>query len=55
MSLDSAGSFMETPAVAKVAMRLKLQPYGSKRESVLHYEIVEQIAAGGLAKFTSPR
>ena len=51
LSLDSAESFMETPAVAKVAgvfeaETKKLEP----GKCFGHYEIIEQIGAGGMGE-----
>ena len=51
VSLDSAESFMETPAVAAVADVIKTN--GKKLEtgkSFGHYEIIKQIGAGGMGE-----
>jgi serine/threonine-protein kinase len=50
-SLDSAESFMETPAVAKVAVAIESETKKFKRGKCFgHYEIIEQIGAGGMGE-----
>src|SRR5688500_11168391 len=49
-SHDSAGSFMETPAVAKVAEMLESETKLEKGSRFGHYEIVEQIGVGGMGE-----
>ena len=50
-SLDSAESFMETPAVAKVADAIKPETKKLERgKRFNHYEIVRQIGAGGMGE-----
>ena len=47
LSLDSAESFMEIPAVAKVADVIEPETKKLKRGTCFaHYEIIEQIGAG---------
>ena len=51
MSLESAGSFMETPAVAKVADAIEAETKKLEAGKCFgHYEIVEQIGAGGMGE-----
>jgi serine/threonine protein kinase/formylglycine-generating enzyme required for sulfatase activity len=48
-SLDSAESFMETPAVAKVAGLIAAEmKHLPKGQNLGHYEIIEQIGEGGM-------
>ncbi len=50
-SLDSAESFMETPAVAKLADRILTGNFQlSNGQHLGHYEIVEQLGAGGMGE-----
>ena len=50
-SLDSAESFMETPAVAKVADIIEAETNKLKTGKRFgHYEIIEQIGAGGMGE-----
>ena len=50
-SLDGAESFMETPAVAKVASVIDAEAKKLERGKCFgHYEIIEQIGAGGMGK-----
>ena len=50
-SLDGAESFMETPAVAKVADVVGVETKKLERGKCFnHYEIVEQIGAGGMGE-----
>src|SRR5687768_12277106 len=49
-SHDSAGSFMETPAVAKAAEMLESETKLEKGSRFGHYEIVEQIGVGGMGE-----
>src|SRR6476659_569546 len=50
-SLESAGSFMETPAVAKVAEAIEAESkHLEKGQDFGHYEIIEQIGAGGMGE-----
>jgi serine/threonine-protein kinase len=51
LSLDSAESFMETPAVAKVADIIEAETKKLERGKCFgHYEIAEQIGAGGMGE-----
>src|SRR5687768_7865840 len=50
-SSDSAGSFMETPAVAEVAGMIEAETRKLEAGKCLgHYEIIEQIGAGGMGE-----
>nr|MBA2335852.1 hypothetical protein [Blastocatellia bacterium] len=50
-SLDSAESFMETPAVAKVADVIEIETKKLEAGKCFwHYEIVEQIGTGGMGE-----
>ncbi len=50
-SLDSAESFMETPAVAKVAGVIEAETKQLETGKCIgHYEIVKQIGAGGMGE-----
>ncbi len=50
-SLDSATSFMETPAVAKVADVIEAEQKKLERGKCFgHYEIIEQIGTGGMGE-----
>ena len=50
-SLDSADSFMETPAVAKVADVFETETKKLETGKCFgHYEIIEQIGAGGMGE-----
>ena len=50
-SLDSAEEFMETPAVAKVADAIEAETKKLEQGKCFgHYEIVEQIGAGGMGE-----
>ncbi len=50
-SLDSATSFMETPAVAVVADVIEAETEKLERGKCFgHYEIIEQIGAGGMGE-----
>ncbi len=50
-SLDSAESFMETPAVAKVAAVIEIETKKLETGKCFgHYEIIEQIGAGGMGE-----
>lgn len=50
-SLDSANSFLETPAVAKVAGVIEAETKHLQRGQDLgHYEIIEQIGEGGMGE-----
>ena len=50
-SLDSAESFMETPAVAKVADVIEAETKKLERGKCFgHYEIIEQIGIGGMGE-----
>ena len=50
-SLDSAESFMETPAVAEVAGMIEARTRRLERgQNLGHYEIIEQIGAGGMGE-----
>lgn len=50
-SLDSASSFMETPAVAKVAAVIEAETKHLERgQNLGHYEIIEQIGEGGMGE-----
>jgi len=50
-SLDSAESFMETPAVAKVAGVIAAETKHLERgQNLGHYEIIEQIGEGGMGE-----
>ena len=50
-SLDSAESFMETPAVAKVADVIEVETKKLETGKCFgHYEIIEQIGAGGMGE-----
>ena len=49
--LDSARSFMETPAVAKVASVIEAETKKLETGRCFgHYEIIEQIGAGGMGE-----
>src|SRR5215204_343747 len=51
LSLDSAESFMETPAVAKVADIIEAETKKFERGKCFgHYEIIEQIGIGGMGE-----
>ncbi len=51
VSLDSAESFMETPAVAKVADVIEAEQKKLETGKCFgHYEIIEQIGAGGMGE-----
>ena len=51
LSLDSAESFMETPAVAKVADVIEVETKKLERGTCFgHYEIIEQIGTGGIGE-----
>ena len=53
-SLNSAESFMETPAVAKVADAIEAEQKKLEAGKCFgHYEIVEQIGAGGMGEVYS--
>ncbi len=50
-SLDSAESFMETPAVAKVANEIEVEQKKLETGKCFgHYEIIRQIGAGGMGE-----
>jgi len=50
-SLDGAESFLETPAVAKVADVIEAETKQLERGKCFgHYEIIEQIGAGGMGE-----
>ena len=49
-SLNSAGSFMETPAMAKVADVIEAAKKLETGERFGHYEIIEQIGEGGMGE-----
>ena len=50
-SINSAESFMETPAVAKVANMIEIEPKKLEAGKCLgHYEIINQIGAGGMGE-----
>jgi serine/threonine protein kinase len=50
-SLDSAESFMETPAVAKIAGMIEAETKKLEKGKCLgHYEIIEQIGTGGMGE-----
>src|SRR5687767_4355944 len=50
-ALDGAESFMETPAVAKVARVIEAETKNLKKgQNLGHYEIIEQIGAGGMGE-----
>ncbi len=50
-SLDSATSFMETPAIAKVADVIEAETKHLETGKCFgHYEIIEQIGAGGMGE-----
>ena len=49
-SFDSAGSFLETPAIAKVADVIEAAKKLETRERFGHYEIIEQIGEGGMGE-----
>src|SRR5687768_17665228 len=46
----NAASFMETPAVAKVADMIESETKLEKGSSFGHYEIIHQIGAGGMGE-----
>ena len=49
-SHDGAGNFMETPAVAKVAVVMEVEQTLEAGRSVGHYEIINQIGEGGMGE-----
>ncbi len=55
LSLDSAESFLETPAVAKVADAIEAEAKRLAQGKCFgQYEIIEQIGAGGMGKKKPP-
>jgi len=50
-SIDSAESFMETPAVAKVAHMIEIETKKFERGKCFgHYQVINQIGAGGMGE-----